>query len=65
MQLGDKVRFVPSVTAGDRLEGPRGKRILGPSVTGRVVYIHPRRRFYIVEWTVGDRPLRETLYFDN
>ena len=65
MQLGDKVRFIPSVTAGDRLEGPRGKRAQQPSVTGRVVYIHPQRRFYIVEWAAGGRTLRETLYFDG
>ena len=65
MQLGDKVRFTPSVTALERREGERGPKVPGPVVTGRVVYIHPQRRFYLVEWAAGGRTLRETLYFDE
>ena len=41
------------------------------TLTGRVVYIHPARRFYIVEFMFGQtadgRPykFRETFYFPN
>lgn len=31
-------------------------------MTGTVVYIHPRRRFYIVEFEVGGRTFRESFY---
>ena len=31
--------------------------------TGTVVWIHPRRLFYVVEFDVGGRKVRESYYF--
>ena len=31
-------------------------------LTGQVIYIHPRRRFYTVEFEVGGRTFRENYY---
>ena len=65
MQIGDKVRFTPAVSACETREGAHGPRLAPQRVTGRVVYIHPRHRFYIVEWEIGGRRLRESRYFDS
>ena len=34
----------------------------GRLMTGRVIYIHPRGRFYTVEFTVGERTFRENYF---
>lgn len=34
-------------------------------MTGRVVWIHPQRRFYVVAFDVGGREIRESYYFPN
>lgn len=54
MNIGDKVREF--VSFGDTM----------PSVyTGRVVWIHPRRIFYVVEFALGERgeTVRESYFF--
>lgn len=32
-------------------------------MTGTVVYIHPRRQFYVLEFQSGERKFRESYYF--
>lgn len=32
-------------------------------MTGKVVYIHPERRFYVLEFSLGPCRLRESYYF--
>lgn len=52
MMIGDHVTEL--VTFGDESPKPHG---------GRVVWIHPRRIFYVVEFEVNDRTIRESYYF--
>lgn len=35
----------------------------GRTFTGTVVWIHPQRRFYVVEFRFGGRTFREAFYF--
>lgn len=35
------------------------------TVSGRCVYIHPQRRFYVAEFDIGGRKLREAYYFQT
>ena len=37
----------------------------GVTKTGTVVYIHPARRFYVVEFDPGGHKVRESYYFPN
>lgn len=37
----------------------------GKTMTGRVVYIHPQRRFYTVEFEMGRHKFREDFYFPS
>ena len=51
MLVGDKIKITP--TQGDRVK-----------VTATVVYIHPKRRYYVAEYQGADgAPLRETFPF--
>lgn len=53
MLVGDKIKITPT------LEGRAGA-----AVTATVVYIHPKRRYYVAEYLVGDgTPLREAFPF--
>ena len=53
MLVGDKIKIVP--TLEDRA---------GAEVTATVVYIHPKRRYYMAEYLGGNgTPLRETFPF--
>lgn len=54
MNIGDKVRAF--VTFGDTMPS---------EYTGRVVWIHPRRIFYVVEFELGERreKVRESYFF--
>ena len=56
MEIGDKIT--------ELIHFGEGKPVRR---TGRVVYIHPRRRFYIVEFAIGDRgeTVRESYYFPS
>lgn len=57
-KLGEKIRFVPSCFENQKLTGPGGK-ILERTLTGRVIYIHPKGRFYVVAANCGDGTVRE------
>ena len=53
MLVGDKIKVAPS--QGDRA---------GEPVTATVVYIYPKRRYYVAEYRGKDgHPLRETFPF--
>lgn len=58
-KIGDKVRFVPSGFARDKETFGNGMTI-PIKVTGTVVWIHPKRRFYLVEADVDGVTVRET-----
>lgn len=59
VKVGDAYSFVPEAFYPTAQPGPGGKA--SPTrVTGRVVWIHPRRRFFLVEATVGGAIIRET-----
>ena len=56
MKIGDTVSV--------KLTGMEDKR----SIAGKVVYIHPQRRYYTVECLVGIRfksPIRESFHFEH
>lgn len=52
MQLGDK--------RTEKLSMGEGQPV---TKTGVVVYIHPQRRFYTVEFDVNGHKIRESYYF--
>lgn len=59
MQIGDTVTWTPAAFEGEA-SGERDRRLRrSRSVTGRVVWIHPARRFYLAEARVNDYILRE------
>lgn len=55
MLVGDKIKITP--TLEDRA---------GAEVTATVVYIHPKRRYYVAEYLSGDgHSLREAFPFQH
>lgn len=63
MQLGDKVTARPMTLQGvvDIVDNQnRHTHTLHP---GTVVYIHPERRYYVVEFRFDFGSFRETFYF--
>ena len=65
MRLGEKITWTPSAfdheVSGQRADKMRKLR----SVTGRIVYIHPERRYYMAEAKVGNEIIRECLPMEN
>ena len=59
MRIGEKITWTPSAfeheVSGQRANRQRKLR----SVTGRIVYIHPARRYYMAEAKVGNETIRE------
>jgi len=59
MRIGEKITWTPSAfeheLSGERANRQRKLR----SVTGRIVYIHPARRYYMAEAKVGNETIRE------
>ena len=59
MRKGQKITWTPSAfereLSGERANRQRKLR----SVTGRIVYIHPARRYYMAEAKVGNETIRE------
>ena len=59
MRIGEKITWTPSAfeheLSGERANKMRKLR----SVTGRIVYIHPARRSYLAEASVGSEIIRE------
>lgn len=59
MRVGDKLTWTPAAfepeDSGQRSDKLRRLR----TVTGRIVYIHPARRYYMAEAKVGSETIRE------
>ena len=54
MQVGDKYTWTPAAWCGETAASPPGKKKAIPrSVTGKVIYIHPRRRYFTVQAKVN------------
>lgn len=62
MQIGDKVTFTPDAWANVK-QNDKGRYQIPVRVTGRVIYIHPQRRFFTAEYVVSGYRMVETLYF--
>lgn len=59
MRKGEKITWTPSAFEHE-LNGERANRQRKlRSVTGRIVYIHPARRYYMAEAKVGNETIRE------
>ena len=58
VEIGQKVKRIPSWD----IKRSRGEKT--PAITGYVCYIHPRGRYYMVEFTLPSGVLREC-YFDR
>lgn len=56
MKIGERVTMIPETIMG---MDDRGKPERWP-LAGRVVYIHPKERFYTVEFKTRGGPLRES-----
>lgn len=53
MLVGDKIQITPAIANSG-----------GEKVQATVVYIHPKRRYYVAEYLLGDgQPLRESFPF--
>ena len=65
MRIGEKITWTPSAfeheLSGERANKMRKLR----SVTGRIVYIHPARRYYMAEAKVGNEIIRECFPIEN
>lgn len=57
MNVGDPISFVPDAW----IHGQGAETVLKRTahVKGRVIYVHPKGRFYVVEGEVGGRTIRE------
>jgi Tfp pilus assembly protein PilZ len=49
VRVGDKIMIHLSIECGDQAPVP-----------ARVVYIHPQRRYYVAEYCIGGRTVRES-----
>lgn len=56
MKTGDKVTMIPETFMGYDDRGKPERRPL----RGTVVYIHPRKRYYTVEFETRGGPVRES-----
>ena len=65
MRIGEKITWTPSAfdheVSGQRADKQRKLR----TVTGRIVYIHPARRYYMAEAKVGNEIIRECFPIEN
>lgn len=63
MKIGDKIRFRPHLDFGHSGYHDKDEFTtkIQPTV-GTIVYIHPKRRFLIVEYTLNGVKLRDTRY---
>lgn len=59
VKVGDKHSFVPSEFATEKTKFGNGMKI-PTRITGKVVWIHPKGRFFLVEAFVHGIRIRET-----
>lgn len=65
MRIGEKITWTPSAfdheVSGQRADKQRELR----TVTGRIAYIHPARRYYMAAAKVGNETIRECSPIEN
>lgn len=64
-KLGDRIRFLPAAFAGERGEPGQKDNTYPREVTGRVVYINQRHRFFDVEFELNGYRLREAFKYNG
>lgn len=57
MRAGDQICFVPDAWVHG--QGSETVLKMEARVKGRVIYVHPKGRFYVAEGEVGGRTIRE------
>lgn len=66
VSVGDKVMRRPSISLVEPDEmnaaGRRNGRATTAKVEGTVVWVHPKKRFYVVEFECNGYKIRETFY---
>lgn len=61
VKVGDRKQFIPAGFATHaKLIDPQTKQQVASCVVGRVVYIHPTRRYYTVEVAMNGTVFRES-----
>lgn len=56
MKIGDKVSRIPLTF----MSVDKGQKVRTKRKTGTVVYIHPKKRYHIVEFETAGGPIRES-----
>lgn len=59
MKIGDKVTMIPETILGIDKRGGRERR----PMKGRIVYIHPKGRYYTVEFETRGNSVKESFKF--
>ncbi len=57
MRVGDPITFLPDCWVHG--QGSESVQARTGAVRGKVVYIHPKGRYYVAEGQVGGRTIRE------
>lgn len=63
MRVGDKYSFTPTAFEGEKDGALPGKTQKPRQVTGRIIYIHPKRRYFTAEAVVNGQTIRESFKF--
>ncbi len=63
MRIGDEVTRQPVTLRGEFESDESQRSLVRKILTGRVVYIHPERRYYTVEFRLFGWTFRESFYF--
>lgn len=61
--IGDSYTFCPSAFSREKDGTLPGKEPVSRELTGRVVYIHPGRRYFTVEAVMYGHIIRESFHF--
>lgn len=64
IRVGDRVRRTINVTDKSR----HGNTVDGMEYVPRngvVIWVHPKKRFYTAEFTIGQRKVRESYFMDR
>jgi hypothetical protein len=59
IKIGDEFRFTPDAFIAEK-SSTSGKYEIPRELNGRVVYIHPKRRFFTVEAELNGSKIRES-----
>lgn len=65
MEIGDKYPFWPEAFCDEQSGALPGKSAQTRQLIGRVIYIHPERRYFTVEAVVNGQAIRESFHFNQ